>query len=112
MNHTPGPWTVNGDGTCATIRAESVGIGYYSIIATVTQRDPHPEHGGGVDEKTMQANAELIASAPALLEANQEYESVIKNLINSYTQYVPEADKHSNAVKKARATLAKYGGAK
>ena len=52
MGHTPGPWTQDGL-TIKTTRG---------IIAEC----PTPQHGGTFD---CQANARLIAAAPALLEA-------------------------------------------
>jgi hypothetical protein len=70
--HTPGPWVVRNDGRdypCPLIDAESVGTGHYASIAIAIQRDPHPQHRGGIDAATAAANARLIAAAPELLNA-------------------------------------------
>ena len=78
--HTPGPWNVRDDGmsyVCPIIDAPSVGKGYYASIATVTQRDPHPQHGGGISMATAEANARLIAAAPDLLEALETLVSMV-----------------------------------
>jgi len=78
--HTPGPWTVEDIGTdCLFIRgnvpqdaANAELRGYYSNIATVTQRGPHPRYGGGIERATTLANAHLIAASPELLQALAE----------------------------------------
>lgn len=65
--HTPGPWTASGnssDYNSRIIRSDLVGMGYYGIIATATQRDSNPVHGGGIDHDTANANARLIAASP------------------------------------------------
>lgn len=70
--HTPGPWAVRDDGydyPCPPIDAEAVGRGYYASVANAIQRDPHPQHGGGISRQTAAANARLIAAAPDLLAA-------------------------------------------
>jgi hypothetical protein len=50
-----------------------------------------------------EANANLIAAAPDMYEA-------LESMIKSYTYHCPEADEHSNAIKTARAALAKARG--
>lgn len=75
--HTPGPWSVEDIGAnCFLIsgQVEQTDTGgelrsYYNRIGSVTQRDPHPTHGGGIDRNTALANAKLIAAAPLMKEA-------------------------------------------
>ena len=57
MAHTPGPWTVESDGT-------SVSMGGQVVIVA-----PAPD---GASQEEMRANARLIAAAPALLAALRE----------------------------------------
>ena len=80
---TPGLWHVRED--CQSymmpiIDAPSVGRGYWASIATATQRDPHPQHGGGVSIQTATANGYLMAHAPRLLEICREQAARIKAL--------------------------------
>lgn len=70
-NHTPGPWAVKADSICPQVLSDSIGTGYYGILASVTQRDPHPQHGGGIPMATTLANARLIAASPDLLNMLQ-----------------------------------------
>jgi hypothetical protein len=70
--HTPGPWIIRDDGReyqCPIIESPNIGRGYWSSLATVTQRDKHPTEGGEISATTAMANARLIAAAPDLLEA-------------------------------------------
>ena len=75
---TPEPWSVEDIGAnCLRIRgrvsvssdAPLGSIGHYEAIATVTQREPHPHYGGGIDYDTRDANGRLIKSAPRLYHA-------------------------------------------
>lgn len=65
---TPGPYSLDPLNPLV-IRSDAVGTGYYGAIATVTQRDPHPVHGGGVSQVTAEANAALFVAAPKMHEA-------------------------------------------
>lgn len=76
--YTPGPWVVADIGANCLLVRGCVPVGesatpnqreYFSNLATVTQRDPHPMHGGGISAKETLANARLISAAPDLLEA-------------------------------------------
>jgi len=79
--HTPGPWRVEDIGTnCLFIKgqvhiehgASASEREYYSNLATVTQRDPHPRLGGGIHRDVTKANARLISAAPELLNCLRE----------------------------------------
>jgi hypothetical protein len=72
-----------------------VGTGHYANIAIAIQRDPHPQHRGGIDAATAVANARLIAAAPELLNA-------LKQLVDT-----PVSD---SAYRAARATIARAEG--
>lgn len=78
--HTPGPWRVGDIGAnCLFIKggvhveasATPYQREYYSNLATVTQRDPHPHLDGGIPRDVTAANALLISAAPELLAALQ-----------------------------------------
>jgi hypothetical protein len=74
---TPGPWAVKNfgsnclliEGQVQTSGAPAESNAYYSCIASVTQRDEHPRHGGGISRKMCAANARLMAAAPDLYAA-------------------------------------------
>lgn len=73
--HTPGPWVAVDTGSiCLLIRGDVPrsrnASDYYTTLASVTQRDPHPEFAGGIDMATAWANARLIAAAPDSHAAN------------------------------------------
>lgn len=81
--HTPLPWIVRDDGqsyAMPIIDAPSVGRGYFAGIATATQRDSNPQHGGGISMRVALANGHLMAHAPRLLEICQEQAAKIKEL--------------------------------
>jgi hypothetical protein len=71
--HTATPWTVEDIGAnVLLIKSRAVPVNesassterdYYSRIASVTQRDPHPRHNGGISMTNCKANAEFIARA-------------------------------------------------
>lgn len=64
MNHTPTPWVIANTGTdCPQISAPAKGHGYYSLIASVTQRDKHPLYGGEISTQEALANAEFVVRA-------------------------------------------------
>ena len=95
-NHTPGPWTVDPNGSYINYHNEVVGTSFFLI------------HERFVDEfkKEQAANMALIAAAPDLLEA----------LINIIS-WVPGREKwHTDApidaVEKARAAIAKATNSK
>lgn len=79
MPYTRGPWAVEDIGAnCFLITGQVDQSGtsgaersYYNRIASVTQRDPHPVHQGGIDRATALANAHMFASAPELVEELQ-----------------------------------------
>ena len=74
-NRTPGEWVVEDLGiNCFLISGEVEQAGttgperdYYNRIASVTQRDPHPTHGGGISRAEALANARAMAQAKNLL---------------------------------------------
>ena len=93
---TKGPWKVEHDGPSLPIITAIVD-GRWDFVATV-------EHAGGADE----ANARLIAAAPDLLEALQEYMSAFGQALeaNDITFNLQQQD----ADAMARAALAKARG--
>lgn len=46
----------------AFIAADSIGAGYYGSICSVTQRDAHPVHGGGISQAMAEANARRMVA--------------------------------------------------
>lgn len=106
--HTPGKWSTN-DRTPATIIDEN---GYeIACLEQLCILDDYEEklnvshwahHDKGRITRTdeeVEANAKLIAAAPALLEACQA-------LIASYEFHCPEAKENSNAIKAGRQAIA------
>lgn len=108
--HTPGPWNVRDDGmsyACPIIDAPSVGKGYFASIATATQRDPHPQHGGWISMATAEANACLIAAAPDLLEALEGLKTILLEWHDDHPEEIGDEEhkylgKANEAIKKAR----------
>ena len=72
---TPGNWAVEDLGLNCFFIAGSVGQtgthekerDYYNRIASVTQRDPHPTHDGGISRSEALANARVMAQSKSLL---------------------------------------------
>lgn len=74
---TPGPWVLDLSGTSPSIRAPSIGSGYFSGIGVASQRDPNPVFGGGVTMSEAIANARLFATARELLGALEKARQLI-----------------------------------
>jgi len=68
MTHTPGPWRELAPGVIAAVHRDPG----WGAIAKVSQADAEPE---------AQANARLIAAAPTLLAALEQFMSV--DILNS-----------------------------
>lgn len=65
--HIEGPWTITNE--CVGGRLiEAGGL----VIGFAIQRDPHPVHGGAISREQCEANARLMAAAPAMLAVLQE----------------------------------------
>ena len=104
QTHTPGPWFVNGPWH---IQAESGISGYRAngepipalpkILAQVIR-------GSGVSQEEMEANARLIAAAPALLASCKE---LLDNL--HCADCVPEHGHMCSVCTQARAAIAQAG---
>lgn len=115
--HTPGPWTLDTKNyVCGQIRANLASTapgemyGYYSTIATVTQRDAHPVYGGGIPAQVMEANARLIAASPELLALARDF---LRLMECSETRKHVDATRHGAFdyyAKNARAAIAKAEG--
>jgi hypothetical protein len=103
--HTPGPWTFkksgsqewqidapNGDPTLGYVDWECMALCYGS--------DDSPEHGKTVGE----ANARLIAAAPAMLEALERISELSKS------QFYKPQDLGMAAIHLAKAAIAKATG--
>ena len=93
--HTPGPWKINAD--CPMAEHGQISIetdGYYIALLDAGARQT--------------ANARLIAAAPDLLDALQDYD-------DAFTGFDPSSKESRHrmrlAVIKARAAIAKAGGA-
>lgn len=90
--HTPGPLTYAETTGGYTIRSESVGKGYFSSVGHATQRDPNPQHGGGISHETAEANARLWSTAPDLLEALRRARSYVSMLCEEGHRLASRAD--------------------
>lgn len=66
--HTPGPWRVRGDGGRYQILGDHPGSNGKTFPAWVASA-----RAGELADHTNEANARLIASAPALLEAPKDW---------------------------------------
>lgn len=69
--HTQEPWSVEDRGANCMFVVADVDVSasatqeqrdYYRSIATITQRDPHPRLGGGIDREVTIANARRIVA--------------------------------------------------
>ena len=91
--HTPGPWTLDGDGFV---------YGEGNIVA-----DPHSSLN--IDHDELDANARLIACAPELLEA---LKGIFKECQMIHTQWGEgcNAKEAKLAIKTAKAVIAKAEG--
>lgn len=75
MTHTPGPWRTKDDSSIrATLDGKDVQIALTSP-SSFTHGDPH-SHIGDQLRDSCAANAHLLASAPALLEALLEMREI------------------------------------
>ena len=86
--HTPGPWVAEeSDGNLAKV--SYTGTGLRSVIARLHENSLCNEHTGSVN-----ANAHLIAAAPAMYEALVETMKVLRSLRDNkeewYTLVTPE----------------------
>lgn len=72
---TPGPWELSRRNGTASVtgrvdchpKTDKQSRAYYQHIGTFSQRDPHPNYGGGITQEEAVANATLATAAPALL---------------------------------------------
>jgi len=71
VKHTPGPWT-----------ARRMHTGGFDILDE-RGRDVVTVYGGGVETESREANARLIAAAPDLLEACQEFLPILERQLAS-----------------------------
>ena len=88
--HTPGPWSLDGDGVRALVRDAS------GVIVAVRHRMPGHKN---------EANMRLIAAAPALLEALEDLASLAEVAMREVGEYDIEAE-----LADARAAIAKATG--
>ena len=100
--HTPGPFTVSG----RTIYAGKlqIGLAYAEWDAEVGLQDMHGKYlidnqDNTVEEETAQANADLWAAAPELLEALQKL-----------LRHIEAGDVHPYDLSHARAAIARAEG--
>ena len=102
--HTPGPWVIlkGYDGTVEVSASRPYRIDNISagtpLICNVYQ---HPEFDGF----SSQANANLIAATPELLEALKEVTEILDEVLGFGTE-----PSHGNIAAKARAVIAKATG--
>lgn len=109
MNHTPGPWSVDGIGG---IQTDGVRDGY--MVGSLEHRRIAVMYGGSsVPRNQRWANACLIAAAPDLLDALElllvKYKYVCKNFAEPFADEVREDASRdeawvtaTNAIKKAK----------
>ena len=78
--HTPGPWVVRNmsDAMAEKFTVERLSDnGLRSVICRINDMEVCPEHGGTGSD----ANAHLIAAAPAMYEALREAQELIRSLV-------------------------------
>jgi len=88
--HTPGPWSIDGEGTNAMVRGADL------TIVAVRHR---------LTGQTHEANARLIAAAPELLEALEDLVYLAEAAMREVGEYDIEAE-----LADARAAIAKARG--
>lgn len=80
---TKGPWEVMPEQVTGGYLVKPVD--WSRGVCTVTQRDPHPLRGQGIDWDQAEANARLIAAAPAmhlLLERLTDHSNSRKRIVH------------------------------
>lgn len=103
-NHTAGPWesqtvTIAGD----SLHDIKTGFGIYAGDDCICDL----MNGEGWTDKEVEANAQLISAAPDLLEALQNALNVLAGLATGDLETI---NRDSNAIKQARAAIAKARG--
>ena len=106
MNHTPGKWIVMNNAVYGAVEPQSHSPIYRKLIRPAIQTGRQAaEYGGTLAEQT--ANAQLIASAPELLDA-------LKSITNQFAWLdanervlanVPERERIDTLIIKARAAI-------
>lgn len=108
VKHTPGPWEIEFDpwhfDTASTVvggeKVKAKGIGQQMLVQV----------GGWASPTEQEANARLIATAPELLEALEELLAVAPAHPPAAGLIVGIEERHSLAIKRARAAIAKAMG--
>ena len=93
VKHTPVPWVIDGSATSLDIFSSDA-----AVLVAVVRRSLLSSHL----DQTARANARLIAAAPELLEALQDYVDFRSNV----------KDVPGSILEKARAAIAKATGVK
>lgn len=75
---TKGPWEVMPEQVTGGYLVKPVD--WSRGVCTVTQRDPHPLRGQGIDWGQAEANARLIAAAPELYDAAVKAIALLESL--------------------------------
>jgi hypothetical protein len=102
MKHTPGPWIHDTRGyPHPDVKAAS---GRNIACTWGVNNQPKTPEAAAAQQEIARANARLIAAAPELLEA-------LKEVLNNPAGDYDASDGYENAVKQARAAIAKATGA-